>query len=189
MHKQVYLTREFALNKSKTKSLWVAYSIIRNEAIPICNIFGDKSEIYLDVDCWHGIRHSKKELFAFMTGKCKDYYRNFENEQYITVAIGKVGASGCPMLYLQQTNKKNGKMDYLYLGFVTVDRLFGLESLINHYLLYLERNQPEVNEFLKEYHQKKLSADVSYLEYLNKQTKFGLDLGMLVQELDTHPLD
>lgn len=188
MNKQLCLTREFALNKSKTKSLWIAYEINNDIASPVCNIFGDKSQIYLDQDSWHGLRHSKKDIFSYMLGSSREYYRSFESAEYVTVFSGKAGANDSPLLYMQQTNKNNGKMDYLYLGFVTIDRLFSLENLINHYMLFLERNALEVNEFLMEMTRQKQMGDMSYMDNMKKQTSLGLDLGMLLQELETAPL-
>lgn len=178
--KNIFMTREFSLNKSASKHLWLAILIENKKARPFMALTGDKNVIKISPENWTALKTMKGEIMNYFLKKQNAFKMSLSGEKEDTFFSGKSG--NALMLHVCQVERETEMDQYLYFGRVTIEKLFALEGMIDHFMQTINEAIPEIEQFLRDL------AEGEDCESLKSKTENGVDLKMLQAELTEYPI-
>jgi len=156
------------------------------EPTPTMLIFGDKSEIQLSFSEWRTVVSQRKAILDYVTLKSTKLEFNFGSKLYTTKFKGYHTVD--PLLYIEQINTQTKEKYFLFLGLVTVQKLFEVDALISYVFGWFESNMDDIKAIFEkqkssELEGKMLQAELDKLELKNS------DLQLLCHEVVVYPLE
>lgn len=177
--KNFYLKRVFDINPCGGKQIYVGLFIRGSKCMPSIVIVGDKAKIVLDVDGWRTLMDKKAAVDSFFARRSDDLNVKLDSEQHMTSLQGQAGDLTLACFY--QSLHGQDARKYLHLAQVTVDKMFAVRRLVDHYFELLEKSASEIEEFLKLYHSHRSTGTA--INFETKFTSVGVSLSMLYHEL------
>jgi len=180
--KDLYLRRTFDINPSGGKKIELGLLVRAGKCVPAIVVVGEKASIQLDVAAWHTLMDKKGLVDDFFAHRTNTLTINLDSEQHMTTLSARPGELHLVCFY--QTPMGNDTLKFMHLAQITMDKLFAIRRLVEHYFELLEKSIPDVEEFIAFYNVHRSQGTTMNNEV--KVSASGVSLSLLHHELECY---
>jgi len=185
MSDTLYLRRERKINNCGSKHAVIGLNIIKDKAESELCVYGEKSSIRLDFESWNKLLTKKKEVLDFLHERTGHLEADLSSSRFKTFLSGHKGSKNHSMC-VRQYNMESEAESFTYMGLVSLEKLFEMETLHRHIFGVFEREMLEINALLREVAARKQSGVHNFTD-LGRRTSGGLDMTELLMEIQLQP--
>jgi hypothetical protein len=173
---ELYNKRYFALNKSLSKSILICLKRNEDVFLPRLFLYGAKDSVLMSLSQFATLILEEPQIMKFMNGQADKLEFDLSTGDNELAVSGKTGA--VRYVVLRQQDKCSGRLNVLSMAKATYQRLIDMSSLVQRYMVRLEKAAPVCGEMYTKYKNEDLCPSMH-----DKISEHGFDFCVFAMEL------